>query len=79
MTTTTTTTHPTPRTGITGRRTILYRVRRMDATTGEITGTRYYAQRPAALARARRWEAAGYTVALDVSTLRVGFRRHPLP
>lgn len=73
MTTTTTTPAWSP---AIGRRTVLYRVRRMDATTGDITGTRYYAQQPAALARAERWQAAGYEVAVDVSTFRVGFRRH---
>lgn len=49
-----------------GRRTYsIFRVRRSDPDTGEITGTRYYVQKPAAQARAERWRAAGYRVHLD--------------
>lgn len=47
------------------RRYSLYRVRRCDPNSGEITGTRYYVQKPAALARAARWREAGYRVHLD--------------
>ena len=43
----------------------IYRVRRCNPDTGEVTGTRYYVQRPAARARAQRWEQTGYVVHLD--------------
>jgi hypothetical protein len=43
----------------------IYRVRRCNPETGEVSGTRYYAQRPAAEARAQRWTEAGYRVYLD--------------
>jgi hypothetical protein len=43
----------------------IFRVRRCNPDTGEVTGTRYYVQRPAARARAKRWEEAGYLVHID--------------
>jgi hypothetical protein len=47
------------------RRYSIYRVRRCNPNNGEVTGTRYYVQRPAAEARAERWRQAGYRVHLD--------------
>jgi hypothetical protein len=43
----------------------LFRVRRCHPNTGEILGTRFYVQRPAAEVRAQRWRDAGYGVQFD--------------
>jgi hypothetical protein len=43
----------------------IFRVRRCNPDTGEVLGTRYYVQQPAAKARAQRWERAGYLVHVD--------------
>lgn len=45
--------------------TSIFRVRRTNPDTGRITGTRYYAKKPAAMERAERWKEAGYLVHLD--------------
>lgn len=59
-----------------GRPTRLYRLRRYSPTTGEIVGTRFYAQSPAAMERARRWEEAGYRVTVEVASWPVSWSRY---
>lgn len=50
------------------RVTRIFRVRRINAETGSIRETRYYARKAAAQARAEKWQALGWVAHIDYGT-----------